>query len=120
MIGLGFDGFLILLVVAIAASATVHYGFRFRVRTGFDSYLGALVVAYIGGWLGAPLFGHWFAGLQFGGVYLVPAILGAIALHVLVVDAVKSGKSGSGAGSGGAATAGGGPSRGGGGTGPGA
>lgn len=44
----------------------------------------------VGTWLGSPVFGHCFAGLSYGEVYIIPAILGAFALEILVVDASKT------------------------------
>jgi hypothetical protein len=34
--------------------------------------------------------GHWFEGLKYGEVYYIPAVLGCLALLVLVVDGIKT------------------------------
>ena len=44
---------------------------------------GKLIVGWVGAWLGSPIFGHWFWKIE--NVYVVPAILGAIAAVQLVV-----------------------------------
>ena len=85
-----FISFLILLVISVVVSAILHFGVRFHVVPGLTSYFGEVVVAWVGAWLGSPVFGHWFGGLNRGEVYYVPAILGSLALVVLAVDAVKT------------------------------
>jgi hypothetical protein len=39
-----------------------------------------------GAWLGSPVLGHWWPGLQYHDVYYIPAILGSLALIVVAVD----------------------------------
>ncbi len=44
---------------------------------------GKLIVGWFGAWLGSPVFGHWLWKIE--NVYVVPAILGAIATVQLTV-----------------------------------
>jgi len=90
MIGMDFISFLILLVISVVVTAILHFGVRYHVVPGLTSYFGKVVIGWVGAWLGSPVFGHWFAGLNRGDVYYVPAILGSLALVVLAVDAVKT------------------------------
>lgn len=90
MIGMDFVSFLILLVISIVVSAVLHFGADSYVRTGWDSFTSKVVIGWIGGWLGSPVFGHWPPGGNYNSVYYIPAILGSIALLILSVDLVKS------------------------------
>lgn len=90
MIGMGFIEFLILLVIAIVVAAIFHYGIKYYVTSGTDSFLSKIVLGWIGAWLGSPVLGHWFEGLAFESVYIIPAILGAIALILLAVEVAKT------------------------------
>ncbi len=93
MIGMSFISFLILLVISIVVSAILHFGFKYYVRPGINSFLSKVVIGWIGAWLGSPVLGYWFEGLNYEEVYYIPAILGSIAVLILVVDFVKSIKS---------------------------
>lgn len=88
MIGMNFVSFLILLVISVVVSAILHYLLKFRVRTGFLSFLGAVIWGWIGAWLGSPVFGYW--AFHYESVYIIPAILGSFALIILLVDLVKT------------------------------
>ena len=90
MIGIDFISFLIILVIAVVVAAILHYGFKFYVLPGFSSFLSKIVIGWVGAWLGSPVFGHWFGGLAYKEVYIIPAILGSFALLILVVDGSKS------------------------------
>ncbi len=90
MIGMDFGSFLVLLVISLVVSAVLHYGFKFYVRGGTVSFLSKVIIGWIGAWLGSPVFGNWWAGLNYGQVYYVPAILGSLAMLVLVIDCVKT------------------------------
>ncbi len=79
MIGMGFGAFFVLLVAALIAAAVLHYLLRYRLLEGFDGFVGKLVAGWIGAWLGSPVLGHWFKGVELAGVYLIPALLGAFA-----------------------------------------
>jgi len=90
MIGMSFISFLILLVISIAVSAIMHYGLKFYIRSGCVSFVSKVIFGWIGAWLGSPVFGHWFGGLVYENVYIIPAILGSAALLVIMVDLVLS------------------------------
>jgi uncharacterized membrane protein YeaQ/YmgE (transglycosylase-associated protein family) len=92
MIGMDFISFLILLVISIVVSAVLHYGFKIYVRPGFGSFMSKIIFGWIGAWLGSPVLGYWFKGLAYHDVYIIPAILGSLALLVIMVDLVKSSK----------------------------
>jgi uncharacterized membrane protein YeaQ/YmgE (transglycosylase-associated protein family) len=95
MFGMDFVGFLILLVISAVVSAVLHFGLKYYVVPGLASYLSKIIIGWIGAWLGSPVFGHWWEGVNYQQVYYVPAILGSLALLVLVVDVVKTFGSGS-------------------------
>ena len=86
MIGMDFISFLILLIISIVIAAIMHYGFKYHVRPGFDSFVSKVVFGWIGAWLGSPVFGHWFSGLAYENVYIIPAILGCLALLIVLGD----------------------------------
>ncbi len=88
MIGMDFLSFLILLVISIVVSAILHFGFKLYIRTGPDSFISKVVIGWIGAWLGSPVFGHWFEGVAYENVYIIPAILGSIALIIVLGDMV--------------------------------
>jgi uncharacterized membrane protein YeaQ/YmgE (transglycosylase-associated protein family) len=90
MIGLDFAGFLILLVISVVVSAILHYGLGYYVTAGHSSFLSKVVIGWLGAWLGSPVLGYWWEGLNYGKVYYVPAILGSLALLVFAVDFVKT------------------------------
>ena len=90
MIGMDLLSFLILLVIGIVVAAILHYGFRFYVIPGASSFLGKVVIGWLGAWLGSPVFGHWLEGLRYESVYYIPAVLGSLALVLLAVDVAKS------------------------------
>ncbi|MCG6915467.1 hypothetical protein LJE86_16285 [bacterium BMS3Abin03] len=90
MIGMSFVSFLILLVISIVVSVILHYGFKYYVRPGLNSLISKIILGWIGAWLGGPVFGYWFEGFNYEGVYIIPAILGSFALLILMVDMVKS------------------------------
>lgn len=86
---MGSGGFLALLVISIVVAAILHYGLKFYVRAGLTSFISKVIIGYIGAsWFGSSMFGQW--GPSNGAVYYVPAVLGAAALLVLVVDIVKT------------------------------
>lgn len=95
MIGIDFVGFLILLVISAVVSAILHFPLKFYVRPGAVSYLSKVVFGWIGAWLGSPVFGHWFSGLNYKDIYIIPAILGSLAILVILVDLVKTVKAAS-------------------------
>ena len=56
MIGMDLLSFLILLVIGIVVAAILHYGFRFYVIPGTSSFLGKVVIGWLGAWLGSLAF----------------------------------------------------------------
>jgi uncharacterized membrane protein YeaQ/YmgE (transglycosylase-associated protein family) len=90
MIGMDFVSFLILLIISIVISGILHYGLKFYVNPGLDSFCSKIVIGWVGAWLGSPVFGHWWEGLKYEQVYYIPAILGCLGILVLAVDLVKT------------------------------
>ena len=85
-----FMSFLVLFIVAAVVAGILHYGLKFYIVAGHWSFISKLIVAYIGASYGSTWFGEWFDGVVASGVYLLPAIFGAAALTILVVDVVKT------------------------------
>jgi len=77
MLGMSFLSFLILSLIGAVVACVYHFAFRYRFLEGTAALFGKLVVGWVGGWLGSPVIGHWFWKVE--NVYVVPAILGAIA-----------------------------------------
>lgn len=88
MLGMSLLSFLILLAIAAVVSAVMHYGARYRFLDGIDAFFGKLALAWLGAWLGSPVFGHWLWKVE--NIYLVPAILGAGVPVVFVVLTEKT------------------------------
>ena len=61
---------------------------RYRYLKGIDSCCGKVAIAWLGGWLGSPVIGHWW--FTIGGIYVIPAILGAIVAVLLTVLLFKA------------------------------
>jgi len=83
MLGMSFLPFLVLTLIAAVVAVTYHYGFGYRFLQGNDALFGRLIIGWVGAWLGSPIFGHWLWKVE--NVYIVPAILGAIATVQLTV-----------------------------------
>lgn len=94
MMGMDFVSFLILLVISVVVSFILHYVLKFYIVPGLASFFGKVIIGWFGAWLGSPVFGYWFAGVQYEQVYIIPAILGSAALLVIAVDLVKTFKGG--------------------------
>jgi uncharacterized membrane protein YeaQ/YmgE (transglycosylase-associated protein family) len=77
MIGMSFLSFLVLLVFALIAAGVVHYIIRYRLFQGYDGFVAKTIAAWIGGWLGSPVLGHWFTAAKYADIYIVPALIGA-------------------------------------------
>lgn len=90
MIGMNFWGFLVLLVAGVIAAAVVHYVARYRLLKGFDGFLDMVIAGWLGGWLGSPVIGHWFERVKIANIYLIPALLGALAGAFAVVATGKA------------------------------
>lgn len=89
-----FVSFLILLIISVVVAAILHYGLNYYIVPGFWSYLSKVVIGWVGAWLGTPVFGKWFEGVNYQGIYLIPAILGSAALLIFAVDFVQTTKGG--------------------------
>ena len=84
MLGMSLLSFLILTVIGAAVAVSYHYIFRYRFLEGNDALVGKLIIGWLGAWLGSPVLGHWLWKVE--SVYIVPAILGAIAaIHLIVL-----------------------------------
>ncbi len=81
-------GFVLLLVIAIVVAAALHYVAKLYVRNDWLSFVAKVILAYVGAWLGTPVFGIW--GPVFAANAVIPAILGAIAMTFVVVDVART------------------------------
>jgi len=77
MFGMSFMSFLLLLVIGAVVAVVYHNVLRYRFLEGNDALFGKLILGWLGAWLGSPVFGFWL--WKYENVYIVPAILGAIA-----------------------------------------
>jgi uncharacterized membrane protein YeaQ/YmgE (transglycosylase-associated protein family) len=85
-----FMSFLVLLIISVVVCGILHFGFKYYVVPGVWSYLSKVVIGWVGARLGTPVFGTWWEGINYGEVYLVPAILGCLLLVIFAVDFVKT------------------------------
>ena len=84
MLGMNLLSFLILTLIGAVVAVAYHYVIRYRFLDGSDALVGKLIVGWLGAWLGSPILGHWLWKVE--NVYIVPAILGAIAaIHLTVL-----------------------------------
>ncbi|MFO7851974.1 MAG: hypothetical protein ACQERS_10120 [Bacteroidota bacterium] len=90
---MNFISFIILLGISLVVSIIMHFGFKYYVRPGWNSFISKVIFGWIGAWLGTPVFGHWFEAVKYENIYIIPAILGSIALLIFTTDIVKSVKS---------------------------
>ena len=88
MVGMSLCSFLVLLVIAVVVAVAFHYALRYRFLEGLDSFLGKIAVGWLGGWLGSPVLGHWL--FKIGDIYVIPAIVGAIAAVFLNIVGWKA------------------------------
>ncbi len=77
MLGMSLLSFLILSLIGAVVAFVYHNVFRYRFLEGRDALFGKLIVGWFGAWLGSPVLGHWLWKIE--NVYIVPAVLGAIA-----------------------------------------
>jgi len=77
MLGMSFLSFLVLSVIGAVVACVYHFALRYRFLEDTPALFGKLVIGWVGGWLGSPVLGHWLWKVE--NVYVVPAILGAIA-----------------------------------------
>jgi len=87
-----FLSFLILLIISVVVCAILHFGLKYYIVPGVWSYLSKVVIGWVGAWLGTPVFGSWWEGANYEGVYIIPAILGSFALVIFAVDFVQTSK----------------------------
>lgn len=87
---MGFIPFLVLLVIALVVAALLHFVFKVYVQPGFLSFLSKVVIAWVGARIGTPIFGEWFSGISVDSVYIIPAILGSLAIIIVAVDIVNT------------------------------
>jgi uncharacterized membrane protein YeaQ/YmgE (transglycosylase-associated protein family) len=92
MIGMNFISFLILLIISIVVSGVLHFVVKIYIIPGWRSYASKVLIGWIGAWLGSPVFGYWPhpLSLNYQEVWIVPAILGALAIEVFAVDFIKT------------------------------
>jgi uncharacterized membrane protein YeaQ/YmgE (transglycosylase-associated protein family) len=90
MIGMDFVSFIILLIISIVVSGILHFVFKYYIIPGWWSYLSKILIGWFGAWLGSPIFGYWWEGLNYKEVYIVPAILGSLLFLIFVVDCIKT------------------------------
>ncbi len=84
MLGMNFLSFLTLTFIGAVVAAAYHYVFRYRFLEGNDAVIGKLIIGWLGAWLGTPVLGHWLWKVE--NVYIVPALLGAIAtIHLTIL-----------------------------------
>ena len=88
--GMDLMSFLILLIISVVVSYVLHYLLKYYAIPGIWSFFSKVIIGWVGAWLGSPVFGHWWEGLNYQEVYIIPAILGSVALLVFMVDLVKS------------------------------
>jgi uncharacterized membrane protein YeaQ/YmgE (transglycosylase-associated protein family) len=90
MIGMNFISFLILLIISVVISWILHFVFKYYIVPGWWSYLSKVLIGWVGAWLGSPVFGYWWEGLNYEKVYIVPAILGSLLFLIFAVDIIKT------------------------------
>ena len=90
MFVLDYMGFLVLLINSLVLSTFLHYGLKYYVVAGPWSFLSKVIIGFLGAALGPILFGKWFVGFMLAGIYVLPAILGSLALLILMVDVTKT------------------------------
>ncbi len=84
MLGMSLLSFLLLAFIGAVVAAAYHYVIRYRFLEGNDGLVGKLIVGWLGAWLASPVLGHWLWKVE--NVYIVPAILGAIAtIHLTML-----------------------------------
>ncbi len=88
MLGMSLLSFLVLTLIGAVIAVAYHNVLRYRFLDGNDALIGKWIVGWFGAWLASPVFGHWLWKVE--NVYIVPAILGAIAAIHLTVLAGKA------------------------------
>lgn len=78
MIAMNFVTFATLFVISAIVACVMHYVVQYRLRAGVEGFLAKLIVGWLGGWLGSPVFGYWPVTWNLESVYVVPALLGSL------------------------------------------
>lgn len=90
MLDMNFASFLALAVISLITALIFHYAIRYRVLEGIDGFFADWIVGWIGAWLASPVLGHWFAGVDVGDVYVIPAVLGGFISAFLLAALSKA------------------------------
>lgn len=90
MIGMNFISFIILLFISLIVSWILHFGFKYYIVPGWPSYFSKVIIGWVGAWLGSPVLGYWWKCLAYKETYIIPAILGSLAILVFAVDFTKT------------------------------
>ncbi|MFC1569976.1 hypothetical protein ACFL4L_07055 [bacterium] len=85
---MSFACFLTLLIISIVVSVVLHFVLKLYVRPGMDSFIAKVIIGYVGAWQGSAVFGGWL--VKVNDIYLIPAILGSLALLILMIDLVHT------------------------------
>ena len=75
IIGMDFLPFVYITVIAIVFSLIMRYVIKSKLIAGYPT---ELILAWLGAWLGSPVFGHWW-NIQHKNVYFISAIIGVFA-----------------------------------------
>jgi uncharacterized membrane protein YeaQ/YmgE (transglycosylase-associated protein family) len=78
-------------IISIVVSGVLHFVFKFYIIPGWWSYFSKIIIGWVGAWLGSPIFGYWWQGLNYKEVYIIPAILGSLSILIFAVDLIKTG-----------------------------
>jgi len=90
MMGMSFLPFLVLLIISVVISLIMFFWTGFRIEgLKCRGLCPLIVIGWLGGWVGSPVFGHWFSPLCVDNVYVIPAILGAGAAICLYTSEKK-------------------------------
>jgi uncharacterized membrane protein YeaQ/YmgE (transglycosylase-associated protein family) len=84
MLGMSLLPFVLLSVIGVVVAVIYHNVIRYRFLEGNDALFGKLIIGWFGAWMGSAVLGHWLWKID--NVYVVPAVLGAIAtVHLTVL-----------------------------------
>jgi hypothetical protein len=83
MVGIDFLSFLVLLGISIVVAAARIVISWAGARRDTLEFFADLTVAWLGGWLGSPVFGFWFSEVRYQQIFIIPALLGAAAAVIL-------------------------------------
>lgn len=92
MIGMSFISFAIVLIIGVVVSAVLHYGLKYYVTPGLESFYLKVALAWVGAWLGSPVLGYWphaIPFLHYESIWFIPAILGSLIALTVAVELDK-------------------------------